>query len=531
MSFQRPELLWLLLALLVPLVLYVLPLPRRRVMSTALFLWERFLQSEMLGRTSERFRRALGLALLAAILAALVAAAAELSVGKPAVDARRLVVLIDASASMNARGPAVMADSDETPASERGASNLELAKRAAVDVVASLGTGTEVAVAEAAGRLQLISAFQPAGRAAVDAVAGIEPFDGPTDLPRLLDEAFDSWGDDEDCEMYVFTDAPVSECHWGRRARVWIAPSAGDNAAIVALEAHRRGKTITARFTLANYGRAPQALTGTILVNEVPRSTFQGIVVGPGETSPQQATIEEPGAATLSIRLDIPSDALAADNEAWLCVPVLEDFRARVAWPPGGKHNAYVSAVLSSLQDQGTIGEVGQAFQPDATSRQVRLESLTYGGPLTVFVNQAPEAWPEGGAIVLHPLSVTAWSDAGPRNKVGWDSVPTRSGQSPNLQDADAIGISGLHPAPVTITRQAQHPLLDGVELRGLVVEDVVQLKPPSWAEPIVWAGDLPVVWAGENGRTRALIVALPLTTDDSRLPLLASFPVLMGNA
>jgi hypothetical protein len=63
-----------------------------------------------------------------------------------------------------------------------------------------------------------------------------------------------------------------------------------------------------------------------------------------------------------------------------------------------------------------------------------------------------------------------------------------------------------------------------------------------------VWAGDLPVVWAGETSvrrgspdpaedalpqpsRTRALIVALPLTTDDSRLPLLASFPVLMGNA
>ena len=63
MSFQKPDLLWLLAALLVPLVLYLLPMPRRRVMSTALFLWERFLKSEMLGRTSERFRRALGLAL------------------------------------------------------------------------------------------------------------------------------------------------------------------------------------------------------------------------------------------------------------------------------------------------------------------------------------------------------------------------------------------------------------------------------------------------------------------------------------
>ena len=55
MSFLRPELLWLLLLLLVPLLLYLLPLPRQRVTTIALFLWERFLQSERLGRTLSVF--------------------------------------------------------------------------------------------------------------------------------------------------------------------------------------------------------------------------------------------------------------------------------------------------------------------------------------------------------------------------------------------------------------------------------------------------------------------------------------------
>ena len=118
-----------------------------------------------------------------------------------------------------------------------------------------------------------------------------------------------------------------------------------------------------------------------------------------------------------------------------------------------------------------------------------------------MFVNQPPEAWPEGGAIVLHPLR------------------------------AGVMGVSGLHPEPVTITRQASHPLLDGVELRGIVIKDVVHVGPPSWAEPIVWAGDLPLVWAGGKDKTSALIVAMPLTTGDSPLPLLASFPVLIRNA
>ena len=52
---------------------------------------------------------------------------------------------------------------------------------------------------------------------------------------------------------------------------------------------------------------------------------------------------------------------------------------------------------------------------------------------------------------------------------------------------------------------------------------------PPS-AEPIVWAGEVPLVRAGENGPTKAVIL-LPLSTDDSRLPLSAAFPLLMRNA
>jgi hypothetical protein len=518
MSFQKPDLAWLFLVLLVPLLLYLLPMPRRRVMSTALFLWERFLESEILGRTSERFRRALGLALLAAILAALIAAAAELSIGKPAVEARRLVVLMDVSASMNAFGAAVSAAmAGETPAPQAGESNLEAAKRAAADLVASLDATTEVAVAEAAGELRLLSAFQPAGREAADAISAIEPFDGPINLRRLLDQAFEHWGEDDECEIYVFTDSPLPESRWNHRAHAWSAPPAGDNVAITALAAERRGKRILVRYTLANYSREPKTLAGSVLVNDSPRSALQGTALGPGETARQQAAIEESDAATLKVRLDTPSDALLVDNEACIRVPALEDLRANVIWPSGGKHNAYVSAVLSSLQEQGTIGpiaQVRQAIQPDmkqkppsslpsgAAPDEVRLESLTYSNaPLTVFVNQSPGAWPEGGAIVLHPL---------------------RGG---------ALAVSGLHPEPVTITRQAAHPLLDGVELRGLVVKDAVHAEPPSWAEPIVWAGDLPLVWAGEHGKTKALIVALPLTTDDSRLPLLASFPVLMRNA
>jgi hypothetical protein len=472
MSFLRPEMLWLLLLLLVPLVLYLLPLPRQRVTSIALFLWERFLQSERLGRTSERFRRALGFAFMAVIIAALAAAAAELSLGRPAVDARRLVVLLDVSASMNGV--------------TEGRSNLDRAKAAAQELIASLRSDTEVAVAEAAWRLRLLAPFAPVGQDTARHVAVIERFEGPGELSRALEEACDLWGDHADCEIYVFTDGPLPPSRWGRRAHAWIAPPAGNNAAIVALSARRGQRKIQLDFTLANYGRSPREMSGTIFANGIERSTFSAAALGPGQTARRQAAIEEPASAAVEIRLDGGPDALAIDDHAYITVPGLDDLGVRTVWPAGGKHNAYVAAVLASLAEEGTIG---------------RVVDESGSAPLAVFVNQSPNSWPEGGVIVLHPL---------------------RPG---------VIGLAGLHAEPVTVTRQAAHLLLNQVDLRGQIVKDAVQAEVPPWAEPIVWAGDLPLVWAGENGRTKALIVALPLSTDDSRLPLSAAFPLLMRNA
>jgi len=41
----------------------------------------------------------------------------------------------------------------------------------------------------------------------------------------------------------------------------------------------------------------------------------------------------------------------------------------------------------------------------------------------------------------------------------------------------------------------------------------------------------VPVVWAGVTGKTKVLFVGIPLAPSGSRLPFVASFPVLMRNA
>jgi hypothetical protein len=547
MSFRQPAVLWFALLLLAPLVLYLLAMPRRRVAASALYLWQRFLASERYGRTSERFRRALGLALLAAILLSLVLAAADPTLGTAPTRAGSVVVVLDVSASMNA----VVG----------GVTNLSRAKEAAAQLIESLDAGTAVAAAlaggEGAGDLDVIHPMGPAGREAAATIRAVTPFEGPGDLRAALAKAWALWGQGGrgDVELFVFTDQELPQGPWRPAARAWLAPAVGGmgvspmgptgvppvvpktgsmgetpmpptgetpvpqpegNAGIVDIAAQRQpGRQIAVTFTVANYGRSPRDLTGTVLANGQVRGQFHSVAVATGQTARHHVQFEEPAAATIQAALAGPHDALPADDTAWARVPALDDLRVGVVWPEGNRRNDYVAAVLSALQAEGLVGPVVESTPPTtAPATGPESEGGTGGTPVppplpapatpvTVYVNQLPAAWPAaGGAIVLYPL---------------------RGG---------AIELAGLHSGTVTVARQAQHDLLAGVDLRGLAVKGAVQAPVPPWATPLVWAEDnLPLVWAGQTGATRVLFVGIPVMPSGSRLPLVASFPALMRNA
>ena len=481
MSFLNPSYLWLALLPIVPLLLYLLPLPRRRIPASALYLWRRFLQSEPFGRASERFRRVLGFALLAAILASLVLAAADLTVGRSPTSAGTVIVLIDTSASMNA-----VTD---------GRSSLDRAKRAAGRFVASLGADTPVALAETPGRLNVLRTLPPS-RGADEApsrselaylIDRIEPFDGPGELGRALAEAYRLWGRRGDAEVHAFTDRPLPASPWGARAHAWIAPSPGDNVAMTDLAAERRGRQVTVRFTVANFGRSARALSGTVNVNGRPRGAFDTGTLPPGASVRRSVRFGEPNAARVEVSLLGAADALAADDTARVVVPSLGALRVAVAWPEPNKRNPYVAAMLSALKDEGVVGEVVVAGET--------------AEPVCVYANHCPARWPAGGAIVLYPL---------------------RGG---------VVAVGGLHGETVTVTRQADHPLLADVDLRGLSVKGAVRADVPGWAKPLAWAGDLPVVWAGRSETTKVLLVGIPIRPTGSRFPVAAAFPLLMRNA
>ena len=491
MTFQDPSFLWFLLLLIVPLVLYLLPMPRRRIAASALYLWERFLASERFGRTSERLRRALGFALLAAILLCLTLAAAELTVGSTEVRSPKVVVLLDSSASMNAV--------------VNGRSNFDRAKDAAATLAGGLGGGTQVALAESAQGLKVVSAMSFGGREGARLLRSLERFDGPADMGRSLQRAFELWGDDQQVELYTFSDAPLPVSAWGARAHAWIAPRAGDNIGITELTSRRRGAEIELNATIANYGSASRQVSGALFVNGAWRKVVGPLSIPAGGFVRHTIQVNEPAYAEFEIRLEDLKDSLATDDSAWVAVPALDLLRVAVIWPeaattrptmvpasPVARRNDYVWAVLSALKQEGLIGEI------------VEGETGSENAAAKIYVNHSPATWPDsGGVIILHPL---------------------RSG---------ALSVRGLHPEQVTVDRQVADPLLADVDLRGLQAQGVVLADVPTWARSLAWAQEMPLIWAGSPPQSRAnvLFVGLPILPAGSRLPLVTGFPVLMRNA
>ena len=308
-------------------------------------------------------------------------------------------------------------------------------------------------------------------------------------MKGMLEKAFKLWGNKEGTEIYMFTDRNPPESSWGKRVNAWIAPRAKSNAGIIALSAERAGEDIVAKFTVANYSGNKATLSGTVFGNGRTGGTYEEKDVLPGASRDELVRFPEPGRAAVNVTLGTESisDMLETDNEARVIVPSIDEMRVNVVWPDPKTRNTYVLSVLAALRAEG----VGYPVSGDESE----------GGAASIFVNNVPSAMPKNSSIIICPYL------------------------------SGFLEVQGLLDKPVVINRQADDPLLKDVNLRGLSVKGAVLTKVPSWARPLVWADEQPVIWAGELKGIRIFYMGIPASASSSRLPLTASFPALMRNA
>ena len=482
----------------VPIVLlYLLRLRRREQTVSSTLLWRQVLLDREANTLWQRLRRNLLLLLQLITLAFLVFALIRPYVNVPGGISGRQVVLLDASASMQA--------TDVSP------SRFEAAKARARELIDQLGPGDAMS----------IIAVDQAPRALVAATSN------KAELIQALDSAQSS----------------LHPANWS--AAIALAGASAGGAS----------QSITVISDGANAGSAPSSgaagsplrlLTGNVhyvpvgasgenlaITNLSLRRTLRGLAA----LVRVENTGSQPREALMSMRVD----GVLVDART-LQVPAGQS----VAWTVN-ELDLRAAAVQASLEAQeGNVLTVDDTAYAVNTAREIRRALLLSPGNL--FLEQALSAMPElevTRALTPPVISESSVLFSASRD-FGFD-LYVLDGVSMTLPpEANVLYIGASAPFTVSgrfsntnYVRSEAHPIMDAVDWRNVHILSAGQFAVPTWLKPVVQTQGGPVLYAGQQtdvspeqaGATAGRVVVVPFELRRSDLPLQIAFPVLIANA
>lgn len=520
------------------LLLYFLKLRRRPVRVTSSFLWQRAAE-DLQVNTPFRWLR-VSIVLLLQLLALLLLCAA---IARPALSdlppaGGRVILLIDASASMSA--------TDATGAGTR----LDDAKRRATEFLDSLDLGstrgvdrTEAMVLVSAAETRVVASFTSDRAALRAAIRSIAPTDQPADLRAALEiiDAFaaqtttDESDDASAPSLVIFSDGGIAPALPGdpSRARftagvrevrfVAAGPDAqrdAQNLGVAAISAQRddRSPTLVRVFgRVANASRQPAQASVTLEIDgRALRTMSIGVPASDGfraGEAPVTFEAEAPGRALLTLRVT-PGGDLASDDSASLVID-----------PPGGVTIALVAPV----------GAVPGRASPD-TFLQEALEALEPRLLRVMTPSQHDELVERNDRSSGSPLTA---------DLVVYDRVTTGTlPPTPSVSFGASLWIEGLalepFGGPARSTRfvswQRTDPLMRAVALGDTLVARPLQITLPSVGEagvsrvePLAFGERSPLIVRLEHRGIGRVVVAFELA--QSTWPLDVGFLVFIANA
>ncbi|NTX11718.1 BatA domain-containing protein [Myxococcus sp. CA056] len=403
MSFGFP---WGLLALgaLVPLVAaYFLRRRQKPVVVSALFLWRTPRPRAEAGPRWERFTREASLLLEALAVIAAALYLADVRLGEAA-RTKHLVLVVDGSLSMSARGP-------------DGVTVLELARREAAKRVEDeaatrvtvLATGLSPRVvagpeAEPSRALAALESFQSRG-------ADHDP------MPTLL------WAQElagAGKHVAFFTDAaPVEGLVIPAPVRWTALGTARENVAFVSAQRKDDGGTATVTLRVARFGAAPESVS-------VRLRALPGPDAKQGTERVEKVSLQGEGSATVrltfqnagDVEVSLPDDALLEDGQARLTASPTRPLAVSLAQGLGPLERDALERFLAASPDVARDGAAGETLLmgPRGTDAKVTVGATgkvrTFvgpffsekGHPLLDDVQLAGVRWSAGENPPGHPL-------------------------------------------------------------------------------------------------------------------------------
>lgn len=485
MSLLAPfALLGLLLA--IPIILmYMLRLRRREIVVSSTYLWQQLLQDKEANTPWQRLRRNLLLILQLILLALLVFALARPFLIVPAVNAARIALLLDASASMAATdGP-------------DGATRFAQAQDEALALIAVLAQDAEVSVIRVGDTPEVILPYAQDTAAAAAAVRSASVGQGGADWLAAITLAAAGGQAVDDFTIVMLTDGGVagldalSESALPGRIRVVPVGESNENVALTALAARSLAGGAPQVFAqVTNYGSQDAEIILTLRADDDPLPVFNERFVVPGGASlPFVSSRGLDGYSVLQASVttavnSVGRDLLAVDNTAWTVARAATERRVLLI----GEDNLFLEQVLRSLPGVSVF-----KTRPDTG-----LPAETFD--LYVYDQAVPREQPPGDVLLIGP----------PVGVPGWFGI--------------AGEVRGLPP----LEAETADERMTFVDFDTVNIGRAQDLRGVSWADVLLRAGDIPLIVAGDRDGRQVAIFGFALRDTDLQLNI--AFPILMAN-
>jgi hypothetical protein len=478
MAFALPIALAL-FALFIPIILlYLLKQRRRKVIVSNLLFWEKVLRDEHTITSFARLRKLLSLLLQLLIVGFLVLAISRPLFATDLLGARRIVLILDTSASMSAM--------------ENGGTRFEQAKVRAEGVIRAMGLGDNLMLIALSSDADIVSPFTNGRKDLLDALAKIEISNGDTQFKKALEIISHLPADSRETHVYLVSDGAYDPVEFTvpekTRFAYLKAGSSTDNVGITA-------------FQLRPLPASPrdfeiyfEAINNTKSEQRVPYEVrASGSLIDAGELqfaagASVTRTIRQFSNTGGEVELFIDfEDAYELDNHAYGVLP--EPRTIPVTLVTDG--NLFLESALRT-DDEIDLTTI--------TSANFAAQSAKPAEGVTIFDRSAPAVAPAGNAIFLgtwpQDLGIT---DGGELNDV-------------LISDWEKDHVVNQH-----------------ISFTNISIRKARKVNLPEGFVSLITTFESPLALLRSSDSSEVLVLAFDDTSSD--LPLRVAYPILVANA
>ena len=477
MRLASPNALWWLLLAAIIVFFYLLKLKRKRTIVPSVFLWRRALEELEANAPFKKLRRNLLLFLQLLVLGALVFALARPLIASRAIASGSTIIIIDSTASMSALD-------------EDGHSRLSRAKQIARDVVEHLSGSDRAAIIESSSRVFVrcpLTSDRQAIAAAIDDLRETDVAGSLNEATRMAEQLAKS---ERDSTILIISDGSGADLS-SESQSIRTNSSSGtvrfvrvgrraDNVGIVAMNSRLVPETDRREVfaSIANFSDRNRNL-GIELTVDGKLIDARTIDIGANDRRSLIFDSVLSDGSFAELKLDVEDD-LTADNVAYTYLPNTHRLRVGVI-----SENLFLLQALSA-------NPLIDASRISSNSNVSEFDCVVSDGAIAVANNRP--------LLTINPPDEPGlWRTIGKRDR------------------PEFISVVRAHPVNRFLN-------FDDLHLEGLSIRETA-----SWLKPLVASGNDPVIYAGEDGHRRIVMIAFDLTRSD--LPLKVEFPILISNS